>query len=456
MATIEATEVDWNALTAEAVKHLQALIQCNTVNPPGNEGPAITYIREQLAAEDIDAHTLEPTPGRPSLWARLPGNGSKCPLLLLSHVDVVPAEAEHWTADPFGGEIRNGYIFGRGAVDMKGMTAKQLTLLLHLARSAKETGHRLSRDLVLLAVADEEREGTHGMAWIAEHEPALLDAEYALNEGGGFALDMRGKRIYVCETAQKGRALVTVRAEGSPGHGAVPHSQNAIIRLARAITRIGASSLPLHVTPTMRQFVMALATTHPQPQRSLLLQMLNPLLSDSMLRAFPDKHVANALRAMLHNTATPTVVQGGTAINVLPSEAIARLDGRIIPGQTGEVFTSELRKRMSDPHVTVEVELLSSGHEGRADTALFAAISKAITRYDPGAIVAPYLLPTFTDSRFLVPKGVYAYGFDPMQPEPGWPSPQHMAHGHDERISIANIGFGLRVLYDAIVQVASS
>jgi len=456
VTTIEAAEVDWNALTAEAVKHLQALIQCNTANPPGNEGPAITYIHKQLIAEGIDARIIEPTPGRPSLWAKLPGNGSKRPLLLLSHVDVVPVEAEHWTVDPFGGEIRNSYIYGRGAVDMKGMTAKQLTLLLHLARMTKETGHTLNRDLVLLAVADEEREGTHGMAWIAEHEPALLDTEYALNEGGGFAIDLRGKRIYVCETAQKGRALVTMRAEGSPGHAAVPHSQNAIIRLARAITRIGTSSLPLHVTPTMRQFVMTLATTQPQPQRALLPQMLNPLLSDSILRAFPDKQVANALGAMLHNTATPTVVQGGTVINVIPSEAIARLDGRIIPGQTAEVLKVELRKRIRDPHVTVSVELLSLGHESRADTALFAAITTAITRSDPGALVAPYLLPTSTDSRFLVPKGVIAYGFDPMQPEPGWPSPQHMAHGHDERISIANIGFGLRVLYDTIVQVASS
>ena len=238
--------------------------------------------------------------------------------------------------------------------------------------------------------------------------------------------------------------------------GAVPHSQNAIIRLARAITRIGASSLPLHVTPTMRQFVTALATTQPHPQRALLPHLLNPLLSDAILRAFPDKQVANGLHAMLHNTATPTVVQAGTSINVLPSEAIARLDGRIIPGQTAEVLRVELRKRIRDPHVTVEVELLSPGHESRADTALFAAITTAISRHDPGTLVAPYLLPAFTDSRFLVPKGVIAYGFDPMQPEPGWPSPQQMAHGHDERISIANIGFGLRVLYDVIVQVASS
>src|SRR5262249_7147067 len=155
----------------------------------------------------------------------------------------------------------------------------------------------------------------------------------------------------------------SLQATGSPGHGAVPHTNNAIVRLARAITRIGASSLPLHVTPTMRQFVTTLATTQPQPQRALLPQMLNPLLSDYILRAFPDKQVANALRAMLHNTAAPTVVQGGTVINVIPSEAIARLDGRIIPGQTGESFVSELRKRISDPHVTVEMELLSSGHE---------------------------------------------------------------------------------------------
>jgi acetylornithine deacetylase/succinyl-diaminopimelate desuccinylase-like protein len=450
------TELSWDALTNEAVKHLQALIRCNTANPPGNEGSAIAYIREWLAAEEIDARIIEPTPGRPSIWARLPGNGSKRPLLLLSHVDVVPVEAEQWTVDPFGGEIRDGYIYGRGAVDMKSMVAKELALFLHLARSAKETGHHLDRDLILLAVADEEQNGTHGMAWIVEHEPALLEAEYALNEGGGFTFSLGGQRIYVCATAEKGRVLVTLRATGLPGHGAVPHKNNAIARLGRALHRLASSPLPLHRTATVEQLIQTLALIQPQPQRLLLPQVLNPLISEMTLRTFPDTNAANGLRAMLHNTASPTQLLAGTALNVIPSEAVACLDGRIIPGQTADSLKVELQRRINDPHVTIETELLSLGYESRADTELFTAIRTAIAIHDPSAMLVPYMLPAQTDSRFLVPKGVIAYGFDPMKPELGWPGPFEMAHGHDERISIANIRFGLHVLYDAIMHIARS
>lgn len=450
------TELNWDALTNEAVKHLQALIRCNTANSPGNEGPAISYIHERLIAEGIDARIIEPTPGRPNLWARLQGLGSKRPLLLLSHVDVVPVEREHWTVDPFGGEICDGYIYGRGAVDMKGMTAKQLTLFLYLSRRVNETGEPLDRDLILLVVADEEHNSTHGMAWIAEHEPALLDAEYALNEGGGFTLNLRGQRIYVCATAEKGRVLVTLRARGLPGHSAVPHNNHAITRLARALHRLAASPLPLHATTTVQQFIHALAQTQPQPKRLLLPQILNPLFSETVLRTLPDVSTANGLRAMLHNTASPTMLEAGTALNVIPSEAVAHLDGRIIPGQTVETLVQELRARVSDPHVEISTELIALGHESSADTELFRAIKTAIATHDPGAMVVPYLLPALTDSRFLVKRGVAVYGFDPMQPEPGWPGPLKMAHGHDERISVANIEFGLRVLYDAIMYIARS
>ncbi|TMC16835.1 MAG: M20/M25/M40 family metallo-hydrolase, partial [Chloroflexi bacterium] len=370
LITMLTTELNWSALTNEAVRHLQELIRCNTTNPPGNEAQAIAYIRQWLTAEGIEAREVSPVPGRPSLWARLPGNGSKRPLLLLSHVDVVPVEREHWTMDPFGGEIRNGYIYGRGAVDMKGMTAKQLTLFLHLARAAHETGQALDRDLLLLAVADEEQHGTHGMAWIAKHAPELIDAEYALNEGGGFALAFGGKRIYVCATAEKGRAEVTLRATGLPGHGAVPHQHNAIARLARAIHRLTLAPLPLHITATMRDFIAAVATTQPQPKRTLVPQLLSPFFSEAALRAMPET-TANALRAMLHNTASPTMLQAGQATNVIAGEAVAQLDGRLIPGQTVASFTEELRKRINDPAVTVSVDLIALGHEDRAATSLF-------------------------------------------------------------------------------------
>jgi acetylornithine deacetylase/succinyl-diaminopimelate desuccinylase-like protein len=445
-------DTTWSALKDEAVHHLQILLCFNTTNPPGNEAPAINYLREQLDAAGIEPRILEPTSDRLSIWARIPGNGRKRPLMLLSHVDVVPVEREHWTYDPFGGEIHQGYIYGRGAVDMKSLTAKQLTLMLYFARQ-QATGQQLDRDLVMLAVADEECFSEYGMGWIAQHRPDLLNAEFAINEGGGFALHIGGTRFYVCETGQKGIGRVTLRAHGDPGHASIPHNKNAVTRLARAIHHLGRASLPLHVTTTMRQCIIELAAMQKQPASTLLPGVLNPFLSESMLKLMPDQNVANSMRATLHNTAVPTLLQAGTALNVIPSEATAQLDGRIIPGQTAESFAQELRRSIADPNVDVEVDLLSTGHESSVQTELFDAFKAAIAINDPGAKVLPYLFPAVTDTRFLIPRGIKVYGFDPMKAEPGWPLPQALAHSHDERISVENMGFGMHVLYDAIARI---
>lgn len=454
MTTLDLPALDWGALVAEAQRHLQALLRCDTVNPPGNEHLAAAYLREQLIAEGIEPRLIEPSPGRVSVWARLPGTGAARPLLLVSHTDVVPVERDQWSADPFGGEERDGFIYGRGAVDMKDMLALELTLLLHFARQAKARGQQLSRDLILLAVADEEDGGTHGMAWIVEHQPELVEAEYALNEGGGMGLNFGKQRIYLCEMAQKGAIRVTLRARGAPGHAALPHNESAVARLATAVSRVASSPLPMHLIPTTRRFIQAIAATQPQPQRSLLLQTMNPLLSEVVLDRMPDRNIANALRALLHNTASPTILQAGSALNVIPSEAIARLDCRIIPGQTVESLTSELRVRIGDPNVAIEAEPNSPGYE-MALTPLFTAIQHAIAQEEPDALVAPYLFPAVSDSRFLAPRGVIPYGFVPHRPEPGVPPVQSLAHGHDERVSVANLEFGLRVLHSVIRQLSA-
>ena len=437
-------------LAAEAVRHLTALLRCDTTNPPGNEATAIAYIREQLVADGIEPEIVEPAPGRANLYARLRGTGAQRPLLLLSHVDVVPVERDKWTADPFGGELRDGFIYGRGAVDMKDMAAMELTLFLHFARSQRETGATLSRDLVLLAVADEEQFGTFGMAWIVEHKLEWLDAEYALNEGGGTTVEMGGQRVYLCEAAQKGSALLTLHAHGKPGHASIPHRDNAIARLSRAIATLTNYPQPLHVIPTTRRLIELLADLQKQPQKNIFLQTLNPLLSDRVLGIMPNQDVANGLRAMLHNTISPTLISAGTALNVIPSEATAYCDVRLLPGQTGESLAGDVRRRVRDKQVEVIVEAKSLGYEMRSDTPLFAAISAAVATHDPHAIVAPYLFPAVSDSRFLAPLGIIPYGFIPHQPEPGVPPVQSLAHGHDERVSVANIAFGLHVLYDTL------
>lgn len=278
MAIIDYAGLNWEALVQEAKRHLQALLRCDTTNPPGDEVLAATYIREQLIAEGIEPRLIEPAPGRVSVWARLPGSGFARPLLLLSHTDVVPVEREQWHADPFGGEERDGFIYGRGAVDMKGMLAMELTLFLHYARQARAIGQSLGRDLLLLSVADEEVWAKYGMAWIVEHEPELVDAEYALNEGGGMGVDFGKQRIYLCEMAQKGSVHITLRAKGAPGHASIPHGDSAIARLARALIRVTSAPLPMRIIPTSRRLIEILANTQNQPRRILLLQAINPFL----------------------------------------------------------------------------------------------------------------------------------------------------------------------------------
>ena len=426
MAVVDSAALNWEALGQEAKRHLQALLRCDTTNPPGNEELAAAYIREQLVAEGIEPRLIEPAPGRVSVWARLQGSGIARPLLLVSHTDV----------DPFGGEEREGFIYGRGAVDMKGMLAMELTLFLHFARQAQVSDQRLDRDLLLLSVADEEVGAKYGMSWIVENEPELVDAEYALNEGGGMGLDFGKQRVYLCEMAQKGSIHITLLAKG-------------------ALTRITYAPLPMRIIPTSRRLIELLAATQTQPRRSLLLQVLNPLLSERVLSLLPDQDTANALRAMLHSTASPTLLQAGTALNVIPGEATAQLDCRIVPGETVETLTAALRKRIRDPKVVVKADSFSPGYEMQI-TPLFAAIQHAIAAQEPGALVAPYLFPAVSDSRFLAPRSVTAYGFVPHRPESGVPPVQSLAHGHDERVSVANLEFGLKVLHSVINEMSKT
>ena len=266
-------------------------------------------------------------------------------------------------------------------------------------------------------------------------------------------INLGKQRIYPCEMAQKGAMRVTLRAQGAPGHAAVPHGDLAVRRLAQALERLTAAPLPLHAIPTVRRFISAIAATQGGAQRALLGQLANPLLSERVLAALPNRDVANALRSMLHTTASPTILAAGAALNVIPSEATAQLDCRVIPGQTPEMVRGELARRIGDPRVLIEIEPLSPGYE-LPQTALFDALSHAIATHDPGAVVVPYLFPAVSDSRYLAPRGVIAYGFVPHQPEEGVPPVQSLAHGHDERVSVANLQFGLHVLHDTLREIA--
>ncbi len=365
---------------------------------------------------------LESAPGRGNVVARLRGSGSEGALLLMSHLDVVPADPKEWEHPPFAAEIADGYIWGRGAVDTKQLTAMQLAVLVSLKRE----GVPLRRDIVLAATADEEMGGTQGMGWLAQNHPELVECQYAINEGGGF-----GVRI------------------GGPGHGSLPRANNAVAKLCAAVARLAQARLPMHRTVTVERLVHHLAATQKFPASFLLPLVLNPLFEGAILKqAEKQSEVAAVLRATLHNTVSPTMLQAGQKANVIPSEATATVDGRLIPGQQPEDLLREIRPYIGEE---IEVEILGRSQPYESDPAspLFDLFQQVLNEYDPGCTLAPFLVPGATDGRFLAVKGVKVYGFSPTKHEPGW-AVLELAHARNERISLANVEFGTRVLYDIV------
>ncbi len=441
---------DWAAVEREVVHHLRNLIRMDTTNPPGNELPAARYLADVLWGEGIEAEVLESAPGRGNLVARLKGDGSARPLLLMSHLDVVPAEPDKWAHPPFAAELVDGVIWGRGAVDTKNLTAVQLMLLLLLKRE----GIPLRRDVILAATADEEAGGLTGMGWLVEERPEILEAEYAINEGGGFGLDIGRRRVYVCQSAEKGVCWMKLTAEGKSGHASTPKGDNAVAILAEAIARLSRARLPLHIVPTVREFVQQLARLLPFPQSLMLPLVLNPLFEPLIAKALArEEMIGPLLRASVRNTATPTVLHAGSKTNVIPSVAEAQVDGRLIPGQSPEDLIREIRPYVGDK-VRIDIIGTSEPSEAGYQTPLYTILGEALAEEDPGAVLLPFMITGSTDGRFLAKRGVKVYGFCPMKQDTDQ-SPLEMAHGHNERISVANLVFATKVLYGATVRLCA-
>ena len=443
-------DVDWESAGAEALGYLKDLLRIDTTNPPGNERAAVDYLAGVLRREGIPFEVVESAPGRANLVARLSGAGSKGALLLNGHLDVVPAEAAKWRFPPFSATEADGFIWSRGALDMKNMVAMSLMTLLLLRRQ----GVALDRDVVLAAVADEEAGCRHGSLYLCEKHPELVRAEYALGEVGGHTLHVGhgGKNARFCpiQVSEKGTCWFEMRAEGPAGHGSMPHPHNAVARLARAIAALASVRLPQHNTPVVEGFVRALAGRVPFPQGQLLRLLLQPALSGGILDRLEKRNLEQALglHAMLRNTVSPTVLSGGSKINVIPSEAAVRVDGRIIPGQTVESFLAEIRRVVGDD-VRLTVLEHHSGTEFEKETPLYAAIESAIRRHDPEVVPVPYMIPGFTDAFAYQKLGTICYGFTPVKLDAAT-SFARLYHGHDERIPVTGFLWGLRVLYELV------
>lgn len=439
------TPIDWNAVDAEVITHLRNLLRLDTRNPPGNEILAANYLREVLEKEGFECLVVGPTPERANLITRLKGDGSEPPLLLMAHTDVVAVEPEKWSCDPFGAEIVDGFLYGRGALDMKNMLTMELMTMLLLKRA----GVALKRDVIYMAEADEETGGHEGAEWVVEHYPELIQAEYALNEGGGHGLEVNGQLYYTVQTAEKGSARFKIRATGAPGHGSMPHNDNAIVRLAELLGRLRDKQPPVHFTATLRGYIEGIASAQPPALAALLRAVLDDeTTASSAIDKLPiDEHLKLGLHAMARNTIAPTMLKAGSQINVIPSEAVAYLDSRILPGQTLESHLKELQA-IFGPDCEIEFIDPSIALEAEPASPLFEVISDVLRVHAPEATVVPSLLTGGTDAKHVSRLGTKIYGFSPELyiGENGWGG----IHGHDERINVRAMQWGTRVLYEVV------
>lgn len=444
--------IDWGRAADEALDLLRDLVRLRQVNPGDGSGSEIAAARllgERLGAEGIDCTLLESAPGRGNLVARIRGDGSGAgPLLLSAHLDVVPADEEGWTWPPFAAEIDDGFLYGRGTIDMLNMAAMSATVLLLLRRQ----GARLGRDLIFAAVADEEAGCEHGSLWLARNHPDLVRAEHALSEIGGFTMHSGGRRFYPVQVAEKGIAWLTIRARGTSGHGSLPNRDNPIPKLARAAELLGTRRLPYHLTPVVRRFVLDLARQQGLPNSAVLRGLLHPRLAATVLdRVFPEPGLAASFDAALHNTASPTVLRAGGPINQVPAEAVLRVDGRLLPGFSAADLVAEVSGLIGDGYeIAVDREMGAVAID--PDDPMVERIRAVIARHDPGAAVVPTLVPGFTDAKAWSLLGTKCFGFAPVRLPEGIAF-SRLFHGIDERIPVDGFRWGLEVLFDLVAGV---
>ena len=438
---------DFDALSTETAQRLAEYLRVRTVNPPGNETEGARWLQQLLAREGIESEIFESEPGRGNLYARFKGTGAKRPLILLSHIDVVPATDSAWQVSPWSGETKDVYVWGRGALDMKGQGIVEAMTLIAL----KRRGVPLARDLILIANADEET-GSTGALWFTEQKADLIrDAEFLLNEGGSNQLDDSGKpEYYGIGVTEKIPYWVRLTARGAPGHGSVPRADNSAARLSRALGRIAAYESPIKVTPAAARFFKDLSTRERDPKRHRWLADAAAAVRTREGRAF---YTSNPYyNALLRTTISITVLHGSDKTNVIPPEATAELDVRMLPGVTPDAFLKELRGVIADSAI-----LITPLRPDRAATTsplggeLMAAVHEAVDSLDPGAMVTTTMLTGFTDSWYYRHLGIGAYGVEPFRTTS---ADDRTVHGNDERVSLENLRFGVEFYYRIVERVA--
>lgn len=459
----------WATAHDGVVATLRDLIRIPSINPPPLDAPdgetrVARYLGDRLSALGLEPAFVEPVPGRGSVHARLRGDGTGGePLLLLSHLDVVPAPSPRWSHDPFAADVADGYVYGRGAVDMKGMIALELAVVERLAEEARAAGADpardpvpgLRRDVLFTCTADEEAGSLDGARWIARHHPEWLRAAGALNECGGVSVTVAGRRLYPIQVAEKGFAPYRIHVTGTWGHGSMPRADNAAVLAARIIERLAVPG-PIRITPVMSRFLEAAARALPGEAATVLRRIAageaEPATADAAIDAVCDPMYARALRALIRDTLSPGVVQAGVKYNVIPGDAVIEVDCRVLPGTTEPAMRAEVERRIGPELLAAcDIELMAWGEpvESPAEGPLWDTLVATLRDHDPDGIPVPVMAPFATDAKATSLLGTPTYGFSPLRLDPDERFLERF-HGVDERVALDALRFGLPVLYDVV------
>lgn len=424
------------------VELLQNLIRFDTTNPPGNEGECINYINHLLKAAGIETTILARDPARSNLIARVPGQGSTRPLLLQGHVDVVTTENQTWRYPPFEGKVVDGFVWGRGALDMKGGVVMMLAAFLR----AKAEGLQLPGDVILAVVSDEEKGGEFGARYLVEnHAAQFADVRYAIGEIGGFSFYVGKRKFYPIGVTEKGLCRIEITLRGPGGHPTGTYHGGATAKLGRLLQQLDKKHLPVHITPATRQMIQTMSGALPLPSGLVLRQLLNPRLTDALLRAVGKQ--VEQFDALLHNTANATVIIGADTPNRIPDKIAVNLVFCLLPGYTPEDAVSELRQLVGkDAEIKVVETLFYEKLPVEPDMGLFGVLSNILREADPEGLPVPLVLPGSTDGRLFSRLGIQTYGFIPMNLPHDFSFWQLM-HGPDERIPIEALTFGADAIY---------
>jgi acetylornithine deacetylase/succinyl-diaminopimelate desuccinylase-like protein len=424
---------------------LQRLIRFDTTNPPGNERECVAFIDGLLREAGFETTVLAREPERPNLVARLAGRGAAPPLLLYGHVDVVTTAGQRWSHPPFEGVERDGFVWGRGAVDMKGGVAMMLSALLR----ARAEGLEPAGDVIFCALADEENMSGYGAEWLVrDHPERFAGVRHAIGEFGGFTLHFSGRRFYPIQVAEKQICWLKATIRGSGGHGAMINRGGTMARLARFLRDLDRRRLPVHVTPVAREMLERMAAALPQPRRGVLLSLLKPRLTDRVLPLLGE--AVRTTEPLLRNTVSPTIVRAGEKINVVPAQIEVELDGRALPGFGPDDLIGELQELVG---TDVELELVRHDPGPREpDLELFEMLAGILRELDPGTTPVPLLQIGVTDARFFSRLGIQTYGFLPMR-LPADLNFLALVHAADERVPAAAIDFGVEAISRALQRV---